>query len=227
MLPDYWLTRPNTAMDQAARAAFDGLLDSILQAGAGSPIPYTLPAPKWQFVCYAAERHDLAWHGSGAPDIELFEPRQANDLNDFGNQTAVYAASDPLWAMFFAIVDRDRHRMSVTNACIRLTDPAGQVHGPFYVFSVSRTALPHRPWRTGTLYLLPRQTFQAQPPLPFGSSQVDIAQLASFVPVRPLARLTVAPDDFPFLAHIRGHADERLAEYAAALQTGAPWPADP
>jgi hypothetical protein len=80
---------------------------------------------------------------------------------------------------------------------------------------------------TGTLYLLPRQTFQAQPPLPFGSSQVHIAQLASPVPVQPLARLTVAPADFPFLAQIRGHDDQRLEEYAVALQTGAPWPVDP
>lgn len=226
MLPDYWLTRPNAAIDPAACAALDALLDAALAAGDGAPIPYDLPAPKWQFVCYAAERQALAWHGSGVPDIALFEPRQANDLNDFGNQKAVYAASDPLWAMFFAIVDRDRYPLSVTNACIRLADEAGQIHGPYYVFSVSRAFLPQQPWRTGTLYLLPRGTFQDQPAMPFGSSQVHIAQLASFAPVRPLARLTVSPADFPFLAQIRGHDDERLAEYAAALQAGAPWPAD-
>jgi len=60
----------------------------------------------------------------------------------------------------------------------------------------------------------------------FGSYQVHIAQLASFVPVKPLATLTVTPEDCPFLAHIRGHHDERLEEYATALQTGAPWPKD-
>ena len=68
---------------------------------------------------------------------------------------------------------------------------------------------------------------RAQPPMAFGSYEVQIAQLASFVPVQPLAKLAVTPDDFPFLAQIRGHDDRRLGEYAAALQTGAPWPVDP
>lgn len=226
MLPDYWLSRPAAALDQATRAAFDGLLQPALTAADGGLITYDLPVPKWQFVCAAAERYDLAWHGSGVPDIALFEPRQANDLNDFGSQTAVYAAADPLWAMFFAIVDRDRFPMSVANACIRLVDQAGQSNGPFYVFSVSQRWLAQQPWRTGTLYLLPRAPFEAQPPLPFGPYQVQIAQLASRVPVQPLAKLTVAPADFPFLRQIRGHDDQRLPEYAAAMQTGAPWPAD-
>jgi hypothetical protein len=62
--------------------------------------------------------------------------------------------------------------------------------------------------------------------LPFGSHEVQIAQLASFVPVQPLAKLTVTPSDFPFLTQIRGHDDQRLQEYATALQTGAPWPED-
>jgi hypothetical protein len=58
----------------------------------------------------------------------------------------------------------------------------------------------------------------------FGSSTVHFAQLASFVPVQPLAKLTITPEDFPFLRQIRGHDDERLQEYATALQTGGPWP---
>jgi hypothetical protein len=165
-------------------------------------------------------------HGSGDPNIALFEPRQSNDLNEFGNQKAVYAASDGLWAMFFAIVDRDRVK-SITNACIRLADESGALHGPYYVFSVSQAALPSQPWRTGTVYLLPRSTFTIQPPMAVGSNKVHIAQVASFVPVQPLAKLTVAPADFPFLMQIRGHDDQRLQEYATALQTGGAWPQDP
>jgi hypothetical protein len=60
----------------------------------------------------------------------------------------------------------------------------------------------------------------------FGTNQVHIAQLASFEPIQPLARLTVTPQDFPFLSQIRGHDDQRMQEYATALQTGAPWPRD-
>jgi len=226
VLPDYWLRRPIEDIDEAATTAFDELLQSTLSLGGCPTINYTLPWPKWQFLCHLADHHDIAMHGSGDPNIALFEPRQSNDLNDFGNQKAIYAASDGLWAMFFAIVDRERVR-SITNACIRLEDDIGAVHDPLYVFSVSQSALASQPWRTGTVYLLPRLTFTNQPPMPFGSSKVHIAQLASFVPVQPLAKLTVTPQDFPFLLQIRGHDDQRLQKYATALQTGAPWPSEP
>jgi hypothetical protein len=223
MLPDYWLTRPSADFEASTQKAFDELLDTTLSIGGCPTIQFTLPWSKWQFLCHLADHHDIALHGSGNANIALFEPRQSNDLSEFGNQKAIYAASDGLWAMFFAIVDRDRV-MSVTNACVRLADETGTLHGPYYVFSISQSALPSQPWRTGTVYLLPRRTFTVQPPIAFGSNQVHIAQLASFVPVQPLAKLTVTPADFPFLSQIRGHDDERLQEYATALETGAPWP---
>ena len=112
------------------------------------------------------------------------------------------------------------------NACIRLADGSGTLQGPYYVFSVSKSALPHQPWRTGTIYLLPRKTFVTQSPMVLGPNTVHIAQLASFEPVEPVAKLTVQPEDFPFLDQIRGHEDERLQEFSNALQTGSPWPGE-
>ncbi len=225
MLPDYWLTRPSLNFDENIRLAFDDLLHRALSMGECPSIQFTLPWPKWQFLCHVADQHDIALHGSGEPNIARFEPRQSNDVNEFGNQKAVYAASDGLWAMFFAIVDRQRVE-SVANACIRIADETGTRHGPYYVFSVSQSALPSQPWRTGTVYLLPRSSFTAQPPLAFGPNQVHIAQLVSFVPVQPLAKLTITPADFPFLTQIRGHDDQRLQEYATAMETGGAWPED-
>lgn len=222
-LPDYWLTRPDVPVDEEASSAFDELFDQTIRIGGCPTIDFPLPWPKWQFLCHLADHHDIALHGSGDPAIIMFEPRQSQDLSEFGNQKAVYAASDGLWPMFFAIVDRDRVG-SITNACVRLSNETGALQGPYYVFSISQSALPARPWRTGTVYLLSRSTFITQPPISFGPNQVHIAQLASFEPVQPLAKLTVTPADFPFLAQIRGHDDERLQEYATALQTGAPWP---
>jgi hypothetical protein len=121
VLPDYWLKRPSADFDEKTQIAFDEMLKTALSIGGCPTIPVTLPWSKWQFLCYVADHHDLALHGSGDPNIALFEPRQSNDLNEFGNQKAVYAASDGLWAMFFAIVDRARV-MSITNACIRLEE---------------------------------------------------------------------------------------------------------
>ncbi len=223
ILPDYWLTRPGVNFDEETKITFDELLSTTLGIDGCPTIEYMLPSPKWQFLCHVADHHDVALHGSGDPRISLFEPRQANDLNEFGNQKAVYAASDGLWSMFFAIINRDRLK-SIKNACVRLADEEGTLHGPFYVFSVSQSALASQPWRMGWVYLLPRSTFMTQPPLAFGPNQVHIAQLASLEPAQPLAKLMVTPEDFPFLTQIRGHDDQRLQEYATALQTGAPWP---
>jgi hypothetical protein len=224
-LPDYWMEQPKLNLDVSTRTAFDKIIQNFHSGVKTIPsIPYNLPAPIWQFLCYAADTYPLTLHGSEDSEIQLFEPRQSNDLTEFGNQKAVYAAGDGIWAMFFAIVDRSRFAMSVTNACIRVSSPDGSTFGPFYVFSVSRWALIKNPWRTGTVYLLPRATFINQDPIPFGENQVHIPQLASLEPVKPLAKITVRPQDFPFLEHIRDHDDERLAEYARAMESGSPWP---
>ena len=145
------------------------------------PAP-TFPAPKWQFLCYAAEQHHLALHDSGSPQIEVFEPRQSNDLKEFGSRKAVYAAADGIWAMFFAIVDRERFHLSLNNACIRNADRLGHLSPPRYVFSVSRAALAQR-------HRLPAAARNLHPaaPLPFGEVELRIPQLASLEPVVPLA----------------------------------------
>ena len=223
LLPDYWLPRPRVSVDMSMQGAFDDLFNTALRSDGCPAIQFAVPWPKWQFLCHVADQHHIALHGSGDPNIARFEPRQAHDLTTFGNQKAVSAASDGLWAMFFAIVDRERVR-SLTNACIRLADETNTLHGPYYVFSVSQSARAREPWRSGTVYLLPRKTFTAQPPIAFGRHEVHSAQLASFAPVQPFAKITVAPTDFPFLEQIRGHDDERLQDYATALQTGGAWP---
>ncbi len=50
-----------------------------------------------------------------------------------------------------------------------------------------------------------------------------IAQLASPYAVRPAAKVTVRPEDFPFLADIRGHDQEVITPRAIADPKGFPW----
>jgi len=224
MLPDYWLPRPNMDIDAQTRADFDQLLARVKAAGTNTRIDYAFPVPKWQFLCYLADQHGVVLHGTGDPHIQVFEPRPSNDLYEFGAQTAVYAAGDGLWAMFYAILDRSSYPMSTSNACIRLIDEARQVSEPRYVFSISQPVLRQQPWRKGMIYLLPGETFVNQPSFRFGPYEWRVPQLASLVPVRPYALLEVIPEEFPFLKDIRGHDDTRLQEYGQAMQTGAPWP---
>lgn len=224
ILPDYWLERPKASIDETTRLEFEKLLTSVLSTDELTTIDYSLPNPKWQFLCYIADNYDILVHGSGNDKIKLFEPRKANDTSSFGDQKAVYAASDGIWAMFFAIVDREQFDMSIINGCIRVEDDAGVLHPHHYVFSVSQLAINEKPWRTGTIYLLPRKSFVDQPPHTLGTSKVHIHQHASFETVKPLAKLSVRPEDFPFLSKIVGHDESRGQEYTTALLNGEPWP---
>jgi hypothetical protein len=84
-------------------------------------------------------------------------------------------------------------------------------------------ALKQQPWRPGTVYLLPAGTFELQPRMRVGDVLVQPAQWASPLPVTPVAKLAVQPEDFPFLDQIRGHDDERVWTRAAADPDGFPW----
>jgi hypothetical protein len=224
-LPPYWLARPAAALDDETRVAFDALLHEALAHGPERPIDYRLAAPKWQFLCYLAEERGFALHGSQHPGITCFEPRQSHDVHDFGAQRAVYAAADGLWPMYFAILDRANYPTSLINACVYLTPQGGAVIGPLYLFSVGRHVIGRRPYAPGTIYLLPRASFVPEPTFTFGDLVGRTAQLASVEPIAPLAKIAVAPEEFPFLEQMGAHDDGRLAEYVAAIRSLAPWPA--
>jgi hypothetical protein len=177
--------------------------------------------PRWQFLTHAAETLELVLHGSGDPGIVEFQPRKSDDVDAFGNRQAVYAASDGVWATYFAIADRRQVR-SLLNACIRIVDEAGDQQ-PRYYFSVDGDALAGYPWRNGTVYLLPRASFVQQPPGRLQSHLVQAQQWASQVPVRPVARLPVTPEDFPFLSSVQPHDPRAVRERAARRPDGFPW----
>ena len=222
-LPDYWMPQPPMQFDAATRLACDQVLAAMVAQGPEQPFAYTLDIPKWQFLCYIADRHHLALHGSGNREIDCFEPRQPVDLDEFGAQKAVYAAADGIWPIYFAIVDRTKSP-SIMNACILLEQADGTLSKAHYFFSISQQAVDRQPYQNGVVYLLPSDTFVRQPIKQVGSWRVYIAQLASAEAVTPLAKLEVTPEDFPFLAQMRTHEDHRLAEYAEALQRGLPLP---
>src|SRR5262245_32561573 len=102
-LPPHIETRPPMDLGPETVAAFERLYTEMIEHGIGAEIPYNLSAPKWQFLCYLTDHKRVLVHGSSKTDIEEFEPRQADDVGEFGNRKAVYAASDALWAMYFAV----------------------------------------------------------------------------------------------------------------------------
>lgn len=221
--PAYFLPRPPLDLTPTTRAAFARLYAEIVRLSHGQAVDYTLATPKWQFLSWLCDTQDVLLHGSGNPSIQEFEPRKSDDLNEFGDRQSVYAASDGIWPIYFAIVDRDRFVRSLNNSCSRMLGPDGARSDPYYFFSIDDDALPHQPWRVGTIYILPRAGFAQQSPASYRGMEVEIAQWASPTPVRPLARLSVGPADFPFLAQIRGHDMAVVSRRAERNPQGFPW----
>jgi hypothetical protein len=224
------MERPPISLERSTHSAIEEFLSLGQPEGEGRllDVDAILRArgnvTSWQFLCGLADCREIAFHGTGDPNIESFEPREPIDFAPFGHQKAVFATSDPIWAMFYAIVDRDRYQLTLNNGCILLMDAEGRPGLPHYYFSITRSALHRRPWRTGYVYFLTAESFVEQPAGPYAGNVARVPQLASPVAVTPFARLRVAPNDFPFLAQIRGHEDDRLAEYARAVMAAAPWP---
>jgi hypothetical protein len=223
------MERPPLEVNGSTRAAIEEVLSVATDAAGGlldvDPIVHGRGGvTPWQFLSTLAERREIAFHGTGDPNIESFEPREPIDFAPFGHHRAVFATTDPIWAIFYAVVDRDRYRLTLNNGCILLLDADGRSGPPHYYFSITADALRERPWRTGYVYFLPAETFVAQPTGTYAGRNARVPQLASPVAVTPFARLQVTPGDFPFLAQIRGHEDARLGEYAQAVMAAAPWP---
>ncbi len=221
-LPSCFLPQPAAHWDENTLADFERLYEMMLIQEAGATIDYTLSAPKWQFLCYLCDRKNVVLHGSGDTQITELAPRKANDVNAFGDRQAIYAASDGIWAMFFAVVDRERYVTSLVNSCCRVVKAEG-TSAPYYFFSVNGDALSHNPWRLGVVYALPGATFEPQPRQWYRGLEIEPAQWASLEAVKPLAKLSVGPEDFPFLAQISPHDPVTLRARAQADPEGFPW----
>lgn len=226
MLTPPFVRLPRPEIPIADRDRWRPLLRRVEQ-GHGGVLPYDLRMPKWQFLSLLVDTAGVVLHGSSRPDIAEFRPRQPTDVDEFSSQHAVYAASDGIWPIYFAIVDRTRAG-SLLNACFTVLDGGDpDEQSTYYFFSLEQSALDSRPWRDGTVYVLPRRSFVAQPPGRIGGHRVQVQQWASAEAVRPLARLPVTPADFPFLDAVLPHDPALVRERSAREPDGFPWLDEP
>lgn len=209
------LLAPTWDLDEGREAAFSALVDEILTQADGRVLAYRLPYPKHEFLQYAAARNVFIFHGSGKPDIDEFTTRRTsmelNDKSGRGNVQGIYGTDDGLWPLFFAVVDREKISGSIRNGFSKFRNEAGEEIN-IYHFSINREWLDKAPWRTGMLYFLPRATFRRMPATVEGG---ESNEWVSEVPVRPLARLVIAPEDFLFLHQIGGHDDSEFLRLQA------------
>jgi hypothetical protein len=177
-----------------ASAAIDALLDH----GDVAPGFSLTPLVRW-----LAQERGLLFHGSWRADLDVLNPiRESRDTTTFGNQKAVYATSDPVWAIYFATLDRTTDDFTSTrNGSIGLV---GSLYPRWYFFSHNVEASSAGRFGTGWLYVLPPDGFEAEPPV----LGLDSAQWASREAVTPLARIPVGPEAFPFADWVVSHNDD-------------------
>ncbi len=131
--------------------------------------------------------HGFVLHGSNDGSLERVEPRAQTDYFD-RRTTGVFATPDPIWAVFFAIVDR-ASAGSLRSACV----PGSG--GTRYAFSTEND--PH--WRSGWIYALGSDGFVSTP----GTCELIRRGEEAVVPGE---RVVVHPEDFPFLHSVARHS---------------------
>jgi hypothetical protein len=225
-MPWYIAKRPEMGLDAASKSEFERLFAEVVERGDGVEIEYDIAEPRWKFLCYLCDVKDVVLHGSGNGEITEFEPRQPLDEGVFSGQKAVFAASDGLWPMYFAIANRDPGGgvTSLVNACFRLVAADGDVSEPYYYLSINADAFEKGDmWREGWVYVLPKATFVSNPRDDYKGQEAEIEQWASPVEVKPIAKIRVGPRDFPLLDQVRGHDVNVLVERMRRNPDGFPW----
>lgn len=194
---------PLLAMDAAKRAAFESAAAVVL-TGEGRTLAWDLPYPKHEFTRYLAAHHPVLLHGTPRTGVERLEPAEQT-LFDGSRATAVFATDDGIWPIFFATIDRARHRVPYSLRNAAMVVERGAKERRYYLFSMDRDLHDADVRCRGEVLVLPRATFRQT-----GSGAVRFPEWVSDSAVTPLGRVEVGPEDFPFRGQISAH---RLGEW--------------
>ncbi len=193
-----FLPAPEMALTPEKKAFFDQqFIEMQAQADEAARLPD--PYLAHEFLRYLVREKGVLLHGSNHTTIDTLLPKKQTDWN--GRPTeAVFASGDGIWPLFFAVVKHAGYRGSLRNGCFVVGDRPGERR--YYFFSLNASYQTQQPWQDGVIYILPGATFQKT-----GSGLVRFDEWVSPQPVRPLARLRVTPQDFPFLHQVAWHEE--------------------
>lgn len=224
MIPSYWLPKPTFHYGANIQDWLENIFAHNMPS-ASSEWLEDLPLPKWAFLNWLVKHKAVILHGSGNPNIHMFEPHAPDDRSpdDFSKQTAVFASDDPIWPIFYAVVDRTNYSLVMLNGALRFRLPDKTFSQTHYFFSLTEAVQQQRPWREGVVYILPKGGFSQQQPYKLGDFEVLEPHWASPLPVHPLAKLRVTPEDFLFLDQVRAHNDKVVSRRALQNPYGFPW----
>jgi len=194
-----FLPEPASVLSDAKRDAFGRVFQSMREISLDGAVSYDCPYPKWEYLRYLVRERNVVLHGSNRKDIEVLEPKEQADYS--GKRiTAVFASRDGIWPMFFAIVNTTGYRGSLRNGCWVVARGGGERR--FYFFSVNEEMLGEGIWTEGMIYILPDEAFEST-----DRRVVRFDEWASKEAVKPIGKLAISPEDFPFLGQVAGHRE--------------------
>lgn len=200
--PSLYLQAPAPDFTQEKLQYFEHLLDAALAADAAPTIDYDCRYPKYEFLCFLADRKGFLLHGSNQLNLPVLEPiRTTTAKAEWQALDAVYACSDGIWPIFYAIVDRRSYTGSLYNECVRILGADGEARKLYY-FALNLQMLRKRVWTTGMVYVLGGESFTRV--TDFVGNPLE--EWVSMTSAYPYARLSVSPEDFPFLGDVRVHS---------------------
>ena len=201
----------------------EGAFKTALQTGDAAQLP---PVPRWVFLMWLT-RQGYMLHGSNHADITVFEPHTPKDFSpdDFSKRTAVFASSDGVWAMMYALRNHVQTKRML-NMTLQLHE-----HGSWSQMRYFLSLAPRDPdvtegrelLQNGYVYVLPKNGFEQMPAYHWpGLGDVLEPHWANSHPVRPLLHVPVSPADFPL--PVRIHDAARVDALSQTDPWGFPWP---
>ena len=182
-------------------------------------------APRWVFLQWLAEQGWLL-HGSQTGGLtELLPGREGyGQPDEFSNTQAVYAASDGLWAMMYAL--RGPRVCQQSDMGLQLRQQDGTWSAIRYFLSLATRDGHVTDARSllapGFVYVLSRDGFHASPPyLHGGLGKVQEAHWVSRTPALPVMSVPVSPGDFPLA--VRLHDADTVKARSQSDPWGFPW----
>ena len=174
-------------------AEFDEIFARLISSNHDSTFTYSSRYPLYMFLNYVIEKKDLLVHGSNHPSINLFEPKNSSLFNGKPIK-AVFASSDGVWSLFFAVQNRRDYVGSIRNLCLSVNTTKGKKR--YYYFSTNNDG--SNRWTDGTIYFFPKSQFKQG-----GIKDEWVCETE----LEPLAKLSVTPSDFPFIEQVRIHRE--------------------
>lgn len=193
------MTSTDQTSDNDPKLHFFESLAQKMDSARGGIIEFACRWSKVDFLEFMVRRHSIILHGSNLW-LEHLEPRPANCASHaFGSNNGVYAVSDPILPMFYAIKNRRREAGPLFQGRARSGFRTLRSGQRAYNFQVSREMVNLRPWTRGFVYLLTRDGFIED----VDENGVGVGEWLSLAPVQAIGALEVCPDDFPFMNQVK------------------------